>query len=92
MYYTVDDIICKEQLVKMMNNYFGTNLRYLRHLNNMTQIDLAKKLSTTHQAISNYERSQRFCDLNTLVEISELFNISIDDLLKKKLSDNPRLL
>ena len=75
-----------------IKNYFGKNLRYLRHLNNMTQIDLAKKLNTTRQSISNYERGQRFCDLNTLVEISELFNISIDDLLKKKLSDNPRSL
>lgn len=73
-----------------VKNYFGKNLRYLRCLNNMTQIDLAKKLSITRQSISNYERGQHFCDLNTLVGISELFNISIDDLLKKKLSDNLR--
>ena len=75
-----------------VKNYFGKNLRYLRCLNNMTQIDLAKKLSITRQSISNYERGQRFCGLNTLVDISELFNVSIDDLLKKKLSDNPRSL
>ena len=68
-----------------MNNYFGKNLRYLRGLNNMTQTDLSNKLNITHQSISNYEKGKRFCDLDTLVQVSELFNISIDDLLKKKL-------
>lgn len=51
----------------------------------MTQTDLSAKLHTSHQTISNYEREQRFCDFNTLVRISVLFDISIDDLLKKKL-------
>lgn len=51
----------------------------------MTQTDLSAKLHTSYQTISNYEREQRFCDFNTLVRISVLFDISIDDLLKKKL-------
>lgn len=85
MYYTFDKIICKEQSFKTMKNYFGKNLRYLRSLNNMTQTDLANMLNVSHQAVSNYERGQRFCDLDTLVRVSELFDISIDDLLKKKL-------
>ena len=49
----------------------------------MTQKDLSTELHTSHQSISNYERGQRFCDLDTLVQVSELFDISIDDLLKK---------
>lgn len=68
-----------------MKNYFGKNLRYLRLSNNMTQTDLSDKLHTSHQSISNYERGQRFCALDMLVRVSELFDVSIDDLLKKKL-------
>lgn len=66
-----------------MKNYFGMNLRYLRKKNCMTQDDLAAKLTVSRQTVSNYERGNRFCDLNTLVLVSDLFGISIDDLLKK---------
>ena len=68
-----------------MKNYFGKNLRYLRVSNNMTQTDLAVKLNVSHQAVSNYERGQRSCNLDFLILLSELFDVSIDDLLKKKL-------
>lgn len=68
-----------------MKNYFGKNLRYLRASNNMTQTDLAAKLNVSHQAVSNYERGQRSCNLDSLILLSELFDVSIDDLLKKKL-------
>lgn len=71
-----------------MKNHFGKNLRYLRVSNNMNQTDLALKLHTSHQSISNYERGQRFCDLDMLVRVSELFDISIDDLLKTPLDHN----
>ena len=49
----------------------------------MTQDDLAVKLTVARQTISNYERGNRFCDLDTLILVSDLFEISIDDLLKK---------
>lgn len=68
-----------------MKNFFGTNLNYLRKINNMTQTDLANKLDITHQTISNYEHGNRYCDLDMLIRISELFDVNIDDLLKKKL-------
>lgn len=83
MYYTFDKIICKEQSVKTMKNYFGKNLRYLRISSNMTQTDLG---DTSHQTVSNYENSSRFCDLDTLIRVSEYFNVSIDELLKNKLN------
>ena len=66
-----------------MRNHFGDNLYYLRKTNNMTQTDLANKLGVTHQTVSNYEKGNRYCDLDMLIQISELFHVSIDDLLKK---------
>lgn len=68
-----------------MKNNFSKNLRYLRIQQNMTQTDLGHILNVTHQTISNYENNSRICDLDTLIRISEYFNVSIDELLKKKL-------
>lgn len=68
-----------------MKNHFGKNLRYLRVSNNMTQTDLAVKLNVSHQAVSNYERGQRSCNLDSLILLSELFDVSVDDLLKKQM-------
>ena len=69
-----------------MKNYFGKNLRYLRIQQNMTQTDLGHILNVTHQTISNYENNSRIWDLDTLIKISEYFNVSIDELLKNKLN------
>ena len=48
----------------------------------MTQNDIAKKLHVKRQTVSNYEKSTRLCDLDTLVLISEILNIPLDDLVK----------
>ena len=69
-----------------MKNNFSKNLRYLRIQQNMTQMDLGHILNVTHQTISNYENNSRICDLDTLITISEYFNVSIDELLKNKLN------
>lgn len=69
-----------------MKNNFSKNLRYLRIQKNMTQTDLGHILNVTHQTISNYENNSRLCDLDTLIRISEYFNVSIDELLKNKLN------
>ena len=69
-----------------MKNNFSKNLRYLRIQQNMTQTDLGYILNVTHQTISNYENNSRLCDLDTLIRISEYFNVSIDELLKNKLN------
>lgn len=68
-----------------MKNYFGKNLKYLRIINNMTQVELSTKLNISHQTISHYERGERLCDIIMLCKIAQLFEISADDLLKKKL-------
>lgn len=68
-----------------MKNYFGQNIKYLRQKNNMTQTNLGELLHLSHQAVSNYEKGKRYCDLDVIISVSEIFKISIDDLLKKKL-------
>lgn len=65
-----------------MKNQFSKNLRHYRHLHNMTQNDLARKLNVTHQTISNYENYARICDLDMLIQIADIFEISLDDLIR----------
>lgn len=65
-----------------MINHFSTNLRHYRKLRHMTQQDLAEKLFVTRQAISSYETNIRRCDLDTLIRLSDILDISVDDLIR----------
>lgn len=66
----------------------GSNLIYLRKLNNLTQDDLAREISVSRQTISNWESGVVIPDSVNLIEIAKLFDVSIDDLLTKDLSVN----
>lgn len=63
-------------------NYFSENLLYYRKKRGMTQNDPAKKLFVKRQTVSNYEKNTRLCDLDTLVSISEILEIPLDNLIK----------
>ena len=53
----------------------------LRSLSQMSQEQLAEKLSVTRQSVSKWESSKNAPDLVTILKLSELFNISTDELL-----------
>lgn len=61
----------------------GKNIVKIRKENNLTQDDLAKKYFVTRQTVSNWENSKSYPDLETLIKISNDFNISLDILLKE---------
>ena len=65
---------------------FGAFISKKRKDLNMTQSFLAEKLCLTRQAISNYECGNTFPDIEVLIKLSEIFNISLDELIK---SGNP---
>lgn len=56
-------------------------IKQLRKLNNMTQKELADKLSLTPKAISFYEKEQRFPSKDILLKMSKIFEVSIDYIL-----------
>ena len=60
---------------------FGTRLRKLRKENNLRQKDLAEKLNLAQTTIANYEKNARFPNQETLNDIADYFNISLDYLL-----------
>lgn len=61
----------------------GTKLSQLRKLSGMTQEQLAEKINVSRQTISKWESDSTFPDLESIVKISRLFHVSLDDLLKE---------
>ncbi|MDL2292428.1 helix-turn-helix domain-containing protein [Acholeplasma sp. OttesenSCG-928-E16] len=62
----------------------GKKIATLRKEGNMTQLELADKLGISYQAVSNWERGDSMPDISKLEELSEIFGISIDELLDNK--------
>lgn len=61
----------------------GKVLTSIRKDKKMTQEEFAKLFNVTRQTISNWENEKSYPDLQTLVYISNTFNISLDSLLKE---------
>ena len=57
------------------------SLLFLRKKRNLTQKDVADHLGISRQAYANYETGSREPDLNTLKELADFFNVSVDHLL-----------
>ena len=67
---------------------FAKNLRYLRERKNMEQMDLAKELGRkSPSSISEWEKGKYTPKLGTLNQIAKIFNVRIDDLMEKDLSN-----
>ena len=60
---------------------FGTHLKSLRKEKGMRQKDLADALGLAQTTIANYEQNTRFPNEETLKNISDFFNVSLDYLL-----------
>ena len=69
----------------MNKNNLPNNLYALRRKAGLSQEELAEKLGVSRQAVSKWERGEAYPDTENLIVISEMFSVTIDDLLK---SDN----
>jgi len=59
----------------------GANIVSYRKRAHMTQAALAEKLNYTDKAVSKWERGESVPDVMTLVQLAELFGVSVNDLL-----------
>ena len=64
----------------------GAKIIEIRKKGNMTQEDFAKIFHVTRQTVSNWENQKSYPDLQTLVQISDEFDISLDAMLKEDMS------
>ncbi|CEN93533.1 helix-turn-helix domain-containing protein [Paraclostridium sordellii] len=67
---------------------FGNKLLRLRKEKGMSQEALSEKLNTSRQAISKWENGQGFPETEKLLLIGNIFNVSIDYLLKDTLEQD----
>ena len=65
-----------------------SNLKFLRKKNGLTQAQLAEKLNIKRSLVGAYEEGRAEPRLSTLVNISRLFDISLDQLVTFDLSKN----
>ena len=65
----------------MNQDKIGELIKKIRKDNNLTQAELADKLGVTYQAVSKWENGKNIPDIAILKQISEEFNIDINDLL-----------
>ncbi len=59
----------------------GQTIRLLREKHGFKQINLANALQVSPQAVSKWERGANLPDIDQLLKISKLFNVSVDYLL-----------
>ena len=63
---------------------FGTRLANLRKEHNLTQNDIADRLNISAQAVSKWETDLTSPDIDTLLNLADIFDITVDELLGKK--------
>ena len=66
----------------------GKFIKELRAEKNLTQKQLADKLNITVQAVSKWERGKGLPDISYLEDLSEIFQVSILELLKGEKIEN----
>jgi len=62
--------------------HFGKRIAALRRKMGLSQTDLAQKLGVTSQAISKWECGKAVPDIDLLLELSHLYNVTINDMLE----------
>ena len=60
---------------------FSEKLQKIRKEHNITQELLADKLNVSRQAVSKWESGTSYPDTEKLIQISKLFNVSLDELI-----------
>lgn len=60
-------------------------IAHLRIVNNISQEGLARKLNVSRQSISKWESGESLPQIDKVVELSELFKVSTDELLNDKI-------
>lgn len=73
----------------MPSQSIGQYLQKTRKSKQMTQLEVAKQLNVSPQAVSKWECNDSLPDITLLPEIARLYNIGIEDILDPKDTDDP---
>ena len=67
---------------EMFRKMLGKNIGTHRKRQGLTQASLAEKLNYSDKAVSKWERGESVPDVLILMQLAELFGVTVDDLLK----------
>ena len=68
----------------MLHNCFPQRLKALRQEKNMLQQDLALHLKVSKSTVSGWEVGRNQPDYDILIELSILFGVSVDYLIRRR--------
>ncbi|EJQ10088.1 XRE family transcriptional regulator [Bacillus cereus] len=60
----------------------GKQLKKLRESKGFSQEDVAKKIGITRQAVYKWENDKSCPDIENLILLSEMYNVTLDELIK----------
>lgn len=63
---------------------FAVNIAKLRKSKNLNQIELGKEIHYSSKAVSKWENEETIPDIDTLSEIAEYFDVTVDDLVSSR--------
>ncbi len=67
----------------MIEEKFGETLRKLRLSRNLSQFQLGKLIGVSDKAISKWENSYSKPKCTSIMKISEVFSVDVEELMKK---------
>ena len=70
-----------------MNNQFSENLKKIRKEHNLSQEELADELGVSRQAISKWESSQAYPEMDKIITLCDKFDLNLDDLLHRDIKE-----
>ena len=70
----------------MNQDKIGQFIKTLRKKNNLTQAEFGEKYGVTYQAVSKWENGKNIPDVALLKQMSQDFNVNIEDILEGKSS------
>ena len=70
----------------------GNRIKELRKAQNINQDELAEKLFVSRQTISNWENDKSYPDIQSVLLLSEIFGVSVDQLLKGDVEKMERII
>lgn len=67
----------------LLRQRIAANVAHYRKLNNMTQSELAERISYSDKSISKWERAEGVPDIYVLTLLANLFSVTVNDLISE---------
>lgn len=66
----------------MVKLNLGEQLKRLREEKNLSREELAQEMNVSRQAVYKWESNKGYPDIENLIKLSDLYNVTLDELIK----------